>query len=159
MAAVRAVVRLIEAGVHQEGHAAAQRTHKAEQTAAPKVGRVSAFVINNGWDMELASWALDLNWKIEVLGPKSRRFLHLRIGSSWVRLILLNNDGRFWDVLLRLGSILMNGRVLDVWILVGRMRDGLTDWDGWLVIGHFCLWFVSEFLVISFLHLKFGVRK
>ena len=35
MATVGAVVRLIEAGVHEEGNAAAQRTHEAEETAAP----------------------------------------------------------------------------------------------------------------------------
>lgn len=85
--------------------------------------------------MELAGRALDLNWKIEVLGTKSAGFVHLRIGSSWIDLILLNNDRRFWNVLLGLGSVLMNGGILDVWILVGRLRDGLTDWDGGLIIG------------------------
>lgn len=109
--------------------------------------------------MELTSRALHLNWEIEVLGPKSTDFLHLRIRGSWIPLILLDDDRRFRDVLLGLGRILMKGRILDIWILVGNLCDGLTDRDGGLVIGEFCLRFVPKFLVISFLHLKFGVRK
>jgi len=59
----------------------------------------------------------------------------MRIWGCWIPLILLDNNRRFWDVLLGLRSILMKGRILDVWILVGNLSDGLTDWDGGLVIG------------------------
>ena len=85
--------------------------------------------------------------------------VHLRVGSCGVLLILLDDDGRFGDVLLRLGSVLMERRILHVRILVGHLGDRLTDWDGGLVIRQFCLRLVSELLVISFLHLKFEVRK
>ena len=85
--------------------------------------------------------------------------VHLRVGSCGVLLILLDDDGRFGDVLLRLGSVLMERRILHVRILVGHLGDRLTDWDGGLIIRQFCLRLVSELLVISFLHLKFEVRK
>jgi hypothetical protein len=70
MAAVRAVVSLIQAGVHQEGHAATERGHAAEEEAAPKVGRVAALLVDNGWNVHFAAWTLDLDWEVEVLRPK-----------------------------------------------------------------------------------------
>lgn len=73
MAAVGAVVRLIEAGVHEKWQAAAEWTHEAEEAAAPQVGCVSALVVDNGGHMQFTGRALNLYWKIEVLSPESRK--------------------------------------------------------------------------------------
>lgn len=92
------------------------------------------------------------NWSSE---PWIKGILHLRVRRSSIRLILLNDNGRFRDVLLRLWSVLMKRRILHVWVLVDHLRDWLSDRDGGLVIRQFCLRLIPEVLVISFLHLKF----
>jgi hypothetical protein len=47
MPAVRTIVRLIQAGVHHERQAAAQRTHAEEDETAPEVGRITALLIHD----------------------------------------------------------------------------------------------------------------
>lgn len=70
MAAVRAVVVFVKAGVHNEGYAAAQRTHAAEQECRPHVGGVSGLLVDDGRYCHFAAGAVDIDGVAEVLRPK-----------------------------------------------------------------------------------------
>jgi hypothetical protein len=55
VSAVGTVVRLIEAGVHQEGHAAADGSHAAADKGAPEEGRVAALLVHHSGHIRFAA--------------------------------------------------------------------------------------------------------
>jgi hypothetical protein len=63
-------VVFVEAGVHNEGDAAAQRTHTAEQECSPHVSGISGLLVNDGRHCHFAAGAVDIDGIAEVLRPK-----------------------------------------------------------------------------------------
>ena len=70
VSAVGAVVVFVEAGVHEEGHAAAHGVDEAEEEGAPHEGRVAALLVHNRRHRHLAARTLDLDRVAKVLRHK-----------------------------------------------------------------------------------------